>query len=129
MTARNQRDPSSKAPLIFTRTVTAQLARVSVEFLDHLEADELMQPLELEGGELGYTPEDIQRLSRIRRLHETLDLDLPAVAVILQLREQVVDMLTQIDEMETRFARREQELLKELNELRHRFLVIGEWRW
>jgi MerR family transcriptional regulator/heat shock protein HspR len=126
MTESNHDSPS-KTSLIFTRTVAAQLARVSLEFLERLEAEELMQPQELEGGGWGYTPEDIQRLSRIRRLHDTLGLDLAAVEVVLRLREQVVDMLTRMEEMEKRFARREQDLVKELNELRRRFLVTREW--
>jgi MerR family transcriptional regulator/heat shock protein HspR len=120
-------DPPSKTSLIFTRTVAAQLARVSLEFLDRLEAEELMQPRELEGGDLGYTPEDIARLSRIRRLHDTLGLDLAGVEVVLRLREQLVDMLTRMEDMEKRFNRREQDLVKELNELRRRFLVTREW--
>ncbi len=123
MTERNRQDPSSKAPIIFTRTVAAQLARVSLEFLDRLEADELMQPRELEGGEKGYAPEDIGRLSRIRRLHETLGLDLASVEIVLRLREQVVSLMTRLEEMETHFSRREQELLQELEDLRRRFLV------
>jgi MerR family transcriptional regulator/heat shock protein HspR len=123
MTERNRQDPSSKGPIIFTRTVAAQLARVSVEFLERLETDELMQPRELEGGERGYAPEDIGRLSRIRRLHETLGLDLASVEIVLRMREQVMLLMTQMGELEARFARREQELLQELEDLRRRFLV------
>lgn len=126
MTERNRQDPSTKGTIIFTRTVTAQLARVSLEFLERLEADELMKPRELEGGEKGYSPEDIGRLSRIRRLHETLGLDLASVEIVLSLREQVVNLLTQMEEREAHFSRREQELLQELNDLRRRFLVT--WR-
>jgi DNA-binding transcriptional MerR regulator len=122
MTPQHQ-DPSNKMPIIFNRTIAAQLARVSMEFLEHLETEELIQPRPLEGGETGYAAEDIQRLCRIRRLYETLGLDLPAVEVVLRLREQVVNVLVQMDEMERRFARRERELLQELNELRSRFLV------
>lgn len=124
MTQRNQSDPSGKAPIIFTRRVAAQLARVSLEFLERLEADELMRPRELEGGEPGYAAEDIGRLSRIRRLHENLGLDLASVEIVLRLREHVMLLMTQMEEMERRFARREQELLQELNDLRRRFLVI-----
>lgn len=122
------RDTSGKREIIFTRTVTAQLARVSVEFLDYLEAEDLVQPRALEGeeGEMGYAPEDIQQLARIRRLHETLGLDLDAVEVVLRLREQVMDLLARMAEMEERFARREQELLQELDDLRRRLLVTPE---
>ncbi len=115
-----------KGPVIFTRTVAAQLARVPLDFLDQLEAEDLIRPLELEGGETGYTPEDIGRLSRIRRLHETLGLDLETVDIVLRLRERVTFLLSQVQDMESRFTRREQELLQELNELRRRFLVTRE---
>jgi MerR family transcriptional regulator, heat shock protein HspR len=125
MTPQDQ-DTTRKVPLIFTRTVAAQLARVSLEFLDRLEAEDLVQPRELEGGEQGYTPDDIGRLCRIRRLHETLGLDLAAVEVVLRLRERVAVLLAQMDELESRFGRREQELLQELNDLRRRFLVTRE---
>jgi DNA-binding transcriptional MerR regulator len=121
---------SAKGPMIFTRIVTAQLARVSVEFLDLLEAEDLMRPrlLGAEGGELGYAAEDIRRLSQIRRLHETLGLELEAVEVVLHLREQVMNLLARMEDLEARFARREQELLRELDDLRRRLLVTREGR-
>jgi MerR family transcriptional regulator/heat shock protein HspR len=125
MTPQDQ-DTNRKVPIIFTRTVAAQLAQVSLEFLERLEIEEIVQPRELEGGEQGYTPDDIGRLCRIRRLHETLGLDLAAVEVILRLRERVAFLLAQVEEMDTRFARREQELQQELNDLRRRFLVTRE---
>jgi len=68
----NQQNSPGKPPIIFARTVTAQMARVSLEFLGRLEAEDLMQPHTPEGREPGYTPEDIHRLTLIRRLHETL---------------------------------------------------------
>lgn len=126
MTPQDQADASRKVPLIFTRTVAAQLALVPLAFLELLEAEGLVQPRELPGGESGYTPEDIGRLALIRRLHETLGLDLAAVEVVLRLREQVTVLLAQVEEMEARFARREQELLQELNDWRRRFLITRE---
>jgi MerR family transcriptional regulator/heat shock protein HspR len=125
MTPQDQ-DTTRKVPIIFTRTVAAQLARVPLEFLDRLEDEGLVLPRELTEGECGYTPEDITRLARIRRLHETLGLELAAVDVVLRLRERVTFLLSQMEEMETRFARREQELLQELEDWRRRFLVTRE---
>lgn len=122
MTPRDHDNPP-KAPLLFTRTVAAQLARVSLDFLERLEAEDLIRPLELEGGERGYAPEDIGRLSRMRRLHETLGLDLASLEVVLHMRERLVSVLARMEDLEARFARREQELLQELNELRRRFLI------
>lgn len=123
-----EQDTARKVPIIFTRTVAAQLALVPLEFLELLESEGLVQPRELAGGEPGYTPEDIGRLARIRRLHETLGLDLAAVEVVLRLREQVTVLMAQMEEMERRFARREQELLQELEDWRRRFLVTRERR-
>ncbi|MGQ9687850.1 MAG: chaperone modulator CbpM [Desulfobaccales bacterium] len=125
MTSRDQ-DTTAAPPLLFTRTVAAQLARVSLEFLERLEAEALIQPRELAGGEPGYAPEDISRLARMRRLHETLELDLPALEVVLHLRERLAAVLAQMEAMEARFARREQELLREIEELRRRFLIVPE---
>jgi MerR family transcriptional regulator/heat shock protein HspR len=125
MTPQDQ-DIFGKSPIFFTRTVAAQLARVPLEFLDRLEAEDLIQPQELESGEQGYTPEDISRLSRIRRLHETLGLDLASVDVVLRLRERVVFLLSEMQDLESRFTRREQALLQELNEMRRRSLVTRE---
>ena len=125
MTPQDQ-DTSRKVPIIFTRTVAAQLARVDLDFLERLEAEDILQPRELEGGERGYTPEDIGRLCRIRRLHETLGLDLETVEVVLHLRDRVTFLMAQMQDLETSFGRREQELLQELNDLRRRFLVTRE---
>ncbi len=110
-------------PVIFARSVAARLAGVSLEFLELVEAEALIRPRQLEGGEAGYASADIQRLARIRRLHEMLGLDLPAVEVVLHLREQMMDLLKRMAEVEERFARREQELLAEIEELRRRLLV------
>jgi MerR family transcriptional regulator, heat shock protein HspR len=125
MTPQDQ-DMPRKTPIIFTRTVAAQLARVPLDFLERLEAEDLVQPQELAGGERGYTPEDIGRLCRIRRLHDTLGLDLAALEVILQMRERMMSLMAQVDEMETRFSRRERELMQELDDMRRRFLVTRE---
>lgn len=125
MTAENRDTPAS-GPLIFTRIVAAQLARVSVEFLDRCEAEELVQPRRLAGVEGGYTADDIERLSQIRRLHVMLGLDLDAVDVVLHLREQVLALLARLEDLEARFARREQELMDEISDLRHRLPAARE---
>lgn len=125
MSSRNAKMVLSQ-PLLFTRRVAAQLARVSLEFLERLEAEALMVPKELAGGEKGYSPEDITRLAQLRRLHDTLGLDFPALEVVMHLRERLAAALARIEELEARFARREQELLRELEDLRRRFLVCQE---
>ncbi len=109
--------------IIFARSVAAQMARVSLEFLELVESEELLQPRLTAAGEAGYAAADIQKLIQIRRLHEILGLDLPAVEVVLHLREQIMELLSRMEEVEERFARRERELLREIEELRRRLLV------
>lgn len=119
-------DSENPSPPLVTRTVAAQLARVSLEFLSQCEAQDLLRPREPEKGEPGYTFEDIQRLTLIRRFHDFLGLDLEAVEVVLHLREQILNLLARMEEMERRFARKEKELLEEIASLRRRLAVMEE---
>ena len=112
---------------IYTRQVAAQLAQVSIEFLCFCEEENLIQAQVIAGGGQGYSVADIRHLARIRRLHEDLELDLPAVEVTLRLRQRVLDLLAQLDEMERRHARREQELMDEIRQLRRRLAEKAEW--
>ncbi len=116
-------EPTARETIIFTRSVAAQMARVSLDFLTLVESEALITPKLMEGGQAGYGTADIQRLAQIRRLHEMLGLDLPAVEVVLHLREQMLDLLKRLADLEERYARREQELLEEIEELRRRLLV------
>ena len=113
---------------IYTRPVAAQLAQVSIEFLFFCEAENLLQPQVMTGGGQGYSVADIRHLARVRRLHEDLELDLPAVEVTLSLRQRVLDLLAELDEEERRHARREQELMDEIRQLRRRLAETAEWR-
>jgi DNA-binding transcriptional MerR regulator len=111
----------------YTRSVAAQVARISLDFLRLCEEENLLQAKIMAGGQ-GYTPADIRQMARIRRLREDLELDLPAVEVALHLRRQVVELLAQIDEMERQMSKREQELLNEIQQLRRRLATEAEWR-
>ena len=112
----------------YTRSVAAQVARISLDFLRLCEEENLLQAKIMAGGGQGYTPADIRQMARIRRLREDLELDLPAVEVALHLRRQVVDLLSQIEQMERHMSKREQELLNEIQQLRRRLASEGEWR-
>jgi DNA-binding transcriptional MerR regulator len=112
----------------YTRSVAAQVARISLDFLRLCEEENLLQAKIMAGGGQGYTPADIRQMARIRRLREDLELDLPAVEVALHLRRQVVELLAQIDEMERQMSKREQELLNEIQQLRRRLATEAEWR-
>lgn len=112
---------------MFTRALAAQLARVSLEFLSLCEQADLIEVQVMSGGGVGYSTVDIRRLARIRRLCRDLDLDLTAVEVVLHLRRQVLDLLAQLEEMEQQQARREQELLNEIQQLRRRLAEEADW--
>jgi len=112
----------------YTRSVAAQVARISLDFLRLCEEENLLQAKIMAGGGQGYSPADIRHMARIRRLREDLELDLPAVEVALHLRRQVVELLAQIDEMERQMSKREQVLLNEIQQLRRRLATEGEWR-
>jgi MerR family transcriptional regulator/heat shock protein HspR len=77
-------------------------------------------------GDEGYSAEDISQIARIRRLHEDLGLDLEAVEIVLHMRRQILELLRRVDEMERRLAKREDELLAEIQDLRRRLGVKVE---
>ena len=79
------------------------------------------------GGSSGFSRSDIRRLVRIHRLREDLGLEFEAVEIVLHLRQQVMDLLNEMDRIEGNLLRREQELLNEIQELRRR--VADEPHW
>ena len=83
----------------------------------------------MSGGGVGFGVADIRHLARIRRLREVLELDLPAVDVVLNLRRQVLDLLAHIDDMERNMVRREQELMDEIRQLQRHLAEEAKWRW
>ena len=62
---------------MYTRRVTAQLAQISLDFLRICEEEGLIQARVMPGGGEGFGIADIRHLSRIRRLREVLELDIP----------------------------------------------------
>jgi DNA-binding transcriptional MerR regulator len=109
---------SQENELIYCRPVAAQLAQMTLELLSLCERQGLIQTRTMAGGVEGYSVADIRRLVRIRRLRDDLGLSLPAVEVVLHMRRQILDLRAQMHEMEERMARREQELVQEIRQLR-----------
>ncbi|MFN2222540.1 MAG: MerR family transcriptional regulator [Chloroflexota bacterium] len=114
--------------LLYTRPVAAQLARISLDFLRRCEREGIVRPRPLPGGGVGYTAADIRRLARVRRLRYSLELDMPAVEVILNLRRQVLDLQTYLDQLELEMAQREQQWQREVQELRRQIAQEMKWR-
>jgi DNA-binding transcriptional MerR regulator len=119
---------SRKDEPIYTRSVAAELARISEEFLRACEQERLIRARVMTGGGQGYSAADIRRLARIRRLREDLELDLPAVEVVLHMRRRVLDLLQEMDEMERYMRRREQALLAEIQQLRRHLAQEADWQ-
>ena len=113
---------------LYSRRVAAELARISLDFLRRCEREQLVQARSLPGGEAGFTAADIRRLARMRRLYYSLGLDLPAVEVILHLRRQVVELQMYLSELEAEMALREQEWLREIQELRRQLSQEAAWK-
>ncbi|MFN2137748.1 MAG: chaperone modulator CbpM [Candidatus Promineifilaceae bacterium] len=112
----------------YTRVVTAQLAEISIEFLDRCEQEQLVRTRVMRGGSAGYSAADIRRIARIGRLHNDLELDFAALEVVLNMREQILELRDQLEQLERERLRREAELLRELSQLRRRLAADSAWR-
>jgi hypothetical protein len=111
----------------YTRIIAAQLASISLELLERCETERLIEVRIIQGGQPGYSAHDIRHLALIRRLHEDLELDFPALEVILNMRRQLLDLQTQMDAFERQAAEREERLRRELINLRRRLADETDW--
>lgn len=113
---------------VFSRDVAARLARVSHEFLEACEQEELIRPQPMAGGTDGFTAADVRTLARIRRLHEHLQLDMAGVEVVLNMRRRMLEMLQEAEQLEREMTRREQALRREIWQLRQKLASDSEWQ-
>jgi hypothetical protein len=111
----------------YTRVVAAQLAEVSVEFVERCEIERLIQVRVIRGGAPGYSARDIRELARLGRLHQELELDFPALEVVQHLRRQVLELHEVVERLEREMARREERLVHELVDLRRRLAAETDW--
>ncbi|MFN2106490.1 MAG: chaperone modulator CbpM [Candidatus Promineifilaceae bacterium] len=112
----------------YTRIVTAQLAEISIEFLERCESEQLVQTRVIRGGAQGYSATDIRRIARIARLHDDLGLDFNSLEVVLNMRDQILELQRQIEALEQEKARREDQLLHELTNMRRQLASESKWR-
>jgi hypothetical protein len=113
---------------LFTRTVAAQLARITLDFLSLCEREALIQARPMAGGGEGFTQAEIDELARIRRLQRDLELDFGGIGVVLHMRRRILEMLEEIDAIEERMWQREQRLQREIQRLRQQLAREGEYR-
>jgi DNA-binding transcriptional MerR regulator len=111
----------------YTRILAARLANISLEFLDRCETERLIDVRIISGDQPGYSARDIRHLTLIRRLHEDLEIDFPALEVVLNMRRQLLDLQTQMDAFERQAAEREERLKRELANLRKRLADEADW--
>jgi DNA-binding transcriptional MerR regulator len=112
----------------YTRIVAAQLAEISMVFLERCETERLIQVRVIRGGKPGYSARDIRELARIGRLHTDLELDFPALEVVLNMRQQLLDLQEQMESLEREMVQREERLARELVDLRRRLAAESGWR-
>ena len=113
---------------IFTRTVAAQLARITLDFLALCEREALIQPQPMTGGEEGYTQAEIEELARIRRLQRDLELDFGGIEVVLHMRRRMLEILEEIEALEETMWQREQRLQHEIQRLRRQLAREADYR-
>jgi DNA-binding transcriptional MerR regulator len=95
--------------------------------LNWCEQERLLRAQVMVGGERGYDAEDIRRLARIRSLRKDLGLEREAVLIVLHMREQMIDLLQEINDLEKLMMSREEDLIREIQRLRRRLAEEARW--
>ena len=111
---------------IYSLNEIAKFARVTTEFIQDCERENLIQVTVMHGT-IGYDPDTVRRLIRIRHLHRDLGLDLTAIDCILRMRRKIGNMQKQMHDMERRMLEREQELTAEIQRLRKQLAQVSDW--
>lgn len=101
---------------LFSTSEVVQMAKASMAEITHFESEALLSPL-IKDGKKFYTEDDIEKIKMIKRLTEDLDVNLPGVAVILNMREQMREMR---DEFERIFDDMRCGMMKEFSEYQAR---------
>ncbi|MEA3337124.1 MAG: hypothetical protein U9R25_14535 [Chloroflexota bacterium] len=119
-------DPQVDKPR-YTRILAAELAGVSVQFVEKCEQNELVRVRSEAPGTHCYSILNVRELVRIRDMVEILELDFDTVEVVLNMRSQIVDLRQQIGQLEQELEQREQELLSQVYQMRRRMSLAGSW--
>lgn len=105
---------------LYVRTLAVRLAGVTIDFWISCEEEGLVEPQKMTAGGEGYRLSDIQLMALVWRLHRDLELDLPAIEVILNMRRQIIGLQREIRSVKQLSRRREKRLLEEIKELQRR---------
>lgn len=118
---------SSQDQIRFTRTMVVELAEISMEFLERCEVERLIEVDDAPADEPTFSAGDIRRLALLHRLNEVLGIHVQDLEVVLHLRNQLLDLQQQMQEMERQWFTREEQLLKEMFDLRRRIASDADW--
>jgi len=94
----------------------AQMTGASLEEIALFESESLLIP-HIKKGKRFYTGDDIEKIRMIKRLTQDLEVNLPGVAVILNMREQMREMR---EEFERIFDDMRRGMLREFSEYQSR---------
>ncbi|MFC1821947.1 chaperone modulator CbpM [Thermodesulfobacteriota bacterium] len=109
----------------FERMTAARLARVSEEFINRCEREELVASRIMLHGKRGLCFADVCKLKIIRHLHEDMGLDLEAVDFVLRYRNRIKTMQRRLEQLEQHMRKKEQERLSEILALHRRLAEIS----
>ena len=112
---------------IYSLNEIAKFARVTTEFIQECERENLIQ-VTMMHGTVGYGHDTVRRLVRIRHLHRDLGLDLMAIDCILRMRRRIGKLQKQMLDRERQMLEREQELMAEIQRLRKRLAQECDWK-
>ncbi len=97
----------------WTKTEIIEHFQVDINFLSELEAEEIICPV------CGTTPDenllsaqDMEKLRVARILYEEMDVNIPGIEIILQMRQNMLDMRKQFDAILEDLAERLQKKLE-----------------
>lgn len=97
---------------LYTLTVIAEMAQLDKETIRRYEDEGLISPTVRKNQKL-YSDDDLERLKMIRRLTEELGVNLPGVEVILNMRQQILNMQNEFEKI---LDQMRAQILKEFNE-------------
>lgn len=111
----------------YPRVVAAELAQVSIDFLERCEHEQFIRMRVMNSGRSELNAHGIRKLILLRQLQEDLELDFPALEVVLNMRRQILNLYEQVETMENYIAARAEALLGGIYQLRRHLAVKANW--
>ena len=84
---------------IFVISIASRIVGIHAQTLRYYERVGLVSPSRTEGRQRLYSPEDIEKIRRIRALTEDMGVNLAGVEVILELMDRLNNVKVQVDQL------------------------------